>query len=67
MIVYSFKVALFYKKRIYRQIDILGSQTLEKLHGDREGQMSIHINDQWRICFRWEDGDCYDVEITDYH
>ena len=40
---------------------------LEKLHGDREGQMSIRINDQWRICFRWENGDCHDVEITDYH
>lgn len=40
---------------------------LEKLHGDREGQMSIRINDQWRICFRWEAGDCHDVEITDYH
>lgn len=40
---------------------------LEKLSGDREGQYSIRINDQWRICFRWEDGDAYDVEITDYH
>ena len=40
---------------------------LEKLSGDREGQCSIRINDQWRICFRWEDGDAYEVEITDYH
>ena len=40
---------------------------LEKLSGDREGQYSIRINDQWRICFRWEDGDAYEVEITDYH
>ncbi len=40
---------------------------LEKLHGDREGQWSIRINDQWRICFKWRDGDAYDVEIVDYH
>jgi proteic killer suppression protein len=40
---------------------------LEKLSGNREGQHSIRINDQWRICFIWRDGDAYDVEITDYH
>jgi proteic killer suppression protein len=40
---------------------------LEKLFGDREGQYSIRINDQWRICFLWSGGDAYDVEITDYH
>ena len=40
---------------------------LEKLSGDRDGQQSIRINDQWRICFRWRDGDAHDVEITDYH
>lgn len=40
---------------------------LEKLKGDREGQHSIRINDQWRICFRWRSGDAYDVEIVDYH
>jgi proteic killer suppression protein len=40
---------------------------LEALKGDRTGQMSIRINDQWRICFRWVDGDATDVEITDYH
>jgi proteic killer suppression protein len=40
---------------------------LEKLRGDREGQHSIRINDQWRICFRWQEGDAYDLEITDYH
>ena len=40
---------------------------LEKLKGDREGQWSIRINDQWRICFHWEDGDAFDVEIVDYH
>ena len=40
---------------------------LEKLAGDRIGQHSIPINDQWRICFRWSGSDAYDVEITDYH
>ena len=40
---------------------------LEKLRGDREGQYSIRINDQWRICFRWADGGADDVEIADYH
>jgi len=40
---------------------------LEKLSGDRAGQWSIRINDQWRICFRWEGSDAVDVEITDYH
>jgi len=40
---------------------------LEGLSGGRSGQRSIRINDQWRICFRWERGDAYDVEITDYH
>ena len=40
---------------------------LEALSGMRHGQHSIRINDQWRICFRWCEGNAYDVEITDYH
>lgn len=40
---------------------------LEKLAGDRAGQYSIRINDRWRICFRWQDADAFDVEIVDYH
>lgn len=40
---------------------------LERLSGERDGQYSIRVNDQWRICFRWARGDAYDVEITDYH
>jgi toxin HigB-1 len=40
---------------------------LEALKKDRNGQHSIRINDQWRICFKWIDGDAYDAEITDYH
>ncbi len=40
---------------------------LEKLKGDREGQWSIRINDQWRICFRFDNGDAYEADIVDYH
>jgi len=40
---------------------------LEALRGDRKGQYSIRINDQWRLCFAWRDGDAYDAEIVEYH
>jgi proteic killer suppression protein len=40
---------------------------LEKLHGERKGQYSIRVNEQYRICFRWRDGDAHNVEIVDYH
>ena len=40
---------------------------LEKLSGDRKGQHNIRINDQWRVCFHWNNGDALDVEIADYH
>jgi toxin HigB-1 len=40
---------------------------LKKLHGKRAGQWSIRVNDQWRICFQWRDGDAYEVEMVDYH
>jgi proteic killer suppression protein len=40
---------------------------LEALTGDRKGQMSIRINDQWRICFKWKNSDAHNVEIVDYH
>jgi proteic killer suppression protein len=43
------------------------SNRLEALRGDRKGQWSIRINNQWRICFRFADGDVFDVEIADYH
>ena len=45
----------------------LPGNRLEKLSGDRKGQYSIRINDQWRVCFEWRDGDAYEVEIADYH
>lgn len=40
---------------------------LQALRGERKGQHSIRVNDQWRICFAWRGGHCYDVEIVDYH
>ena len=40
---------------------------LERLKGDRAGQYSIRVNEQWRVCFRWRSGDAHDVEIVDYH
>ena len=43
------------------------SNRLHALKGDRTGQYAISINDQWRVCFRFAEGDAYDVEITDYH
>jgi proteic killer suppression protein len=50
-----------------RDLMIPPSNRLEALKGDRKGQYSIRINQQWRICFRWDNGDASDVEITDYH
>ena len=43
------------------------SNHLEQLKGKRKGQYSIRINDQWRICFEWLEGNAYNIEITDYH
>ena len=48
-------------------LQIPSGNRLEKLKGDRDGQFSIAINMQWRIYFRWEDGNAYDVEVVDYH
>ena len=53
--------------RELRELSIPPGNHLEPLRGDRLGQHSIRINDQFRICFRWEAGDAYEVEITDYH
>lgn len=53
-----------------RQLDDLRvppGNRLEALHGDRRGQYSIRINDQWRICFEWRDGEAWNVAVTDYH
>lgn len=52
---------------VLQDLRIPPSNLLEKLSGDRKGQHSIRVNDQWRICFEWQSGDAYNVEITDYH
>jgi proteic killer suppression protein len=49
------------------ELSIPPGNRLERLWGDREGQHSIRINEQYRICFRWEESDAYEVEVTDYH
>ena len=49
------------------QLRLPPDNRLEALKGDRKGQHSIRINDQWRICFRWRDGNAHEVEIVDYH
>jgi proteic killer suppression protein len=61
------KLAMLHAARQLRDLSAVPGNRLEKLHGKREGQHSIRINDQWRICFVWRDGDAYEVEITDYH
>lgn len=50
-----------------RTLSALPGNRLEALRGDRKGKFSIRVNDQWRICFEWQDGYAYDVEIVDYH
>jgi len=50
-----------------RTLSSLPGNRREKLKGDRDGQHSIRINDQWRICFTWREGHAYEVEIVDYH
>jgi len=60
---------LFLLRRATQLLDLaaLPGNRLEALSGDRKGQHSIRINDQFRICFVWADGDAYEVEIADYH
>jgi proteic killer suppression protein len=61
------KLAMLDAAEALQDLRVPPGNRLEKLSGDREGQHSIRINDQWRICFRWKEGNAYDVEITDYH
>jgi proteic killer suppression protein len=61
------KLRMINNSKNINDLRIPPANRLEKLSGNREGQHSIRINDQWRICFVWRDGDAYDVEITDYH
>lgn len=61
------KLRMLNRSQTLQDLRIPPANRLEKLVGDRSGQHSIRINDQWRICFRWEDDGAYDVEIVDYH
>jgi len=61
------KLRMINNAKSLNDLRIPPANKLEKLKGDREGQYSIRINDQRRICFIWQDGNAYEVEITDYH
>lgn len=61
------KLRMINNARNLNDLRIPPANKLEKLKGGRAGQHSIRINDQWRVCFKWRDGDAYEVEITDYH
>ena len=61
------KLRMVNNSKSLNDLRIPPANRLEKLAGDREGQFSIRINDQWRICFVWQEGDAYEVEIADYH
>jgi proteic killer suppression protein len=61
------KLLLLNQARSLNDLRVPYGSHLEALKGDRKGQHSIRINDQWRICFRWEGQDVFEVEIVDYH
>lgn len=61
------KLTMLNNAQSLQDLRVPPSNRLEQLAGDRQGQHSIRINDQWRICFVWRDRDAYDVEIVDYH
>lgn len=61
------KLLYLHRARSLQDLVAPTGNRLEALKGDRQGQHSIRINDRWRICFRWEEGNAYEVEITDYH
>ncbi|MDZ4686134.1 MAG: type II toxin-antitoxin system RelE/ParE family toxin [Planctomycetaceae bacterium] len=61
------KLLYLHRARTLPELMVPPGNRLEALRGGRKGQHSIRINDQWRICFRWKNGDAHDVEIIDYH
>jgi proteic killer suppression protein len=61
------KLEMLHAARSLSDLRVPPGNRLEALRGDRKGQHSIRINDQWRVCFVWRGGDAYDVEIADYH
>ncbi|MGA3023543.1 MAG: type II toxin-antitoxin system RelE/ParE family toxin [Bryobacteraceae bacterium] len=61
------KLLYLHQARRLEDLRVPPGNQLEPLKGDRAGTYSIRINDQWRVCFAWRDGDAHDVEIVDYH
>ena len=61
------KLRMLNAAAVHDDLRIPPANRLEALKGERKGQYSIRINDQWRICFRWKDGGASDVQIVDYH
>lgn len=61
------KLLYLHQARRLQDLRVPPGNRLEALKGDRKGQHSIRINDQWRVCFVWKNGDAFDVEIVDYH
>ncbi len=61
------KLRMLNRSNTLNDLRVPPANRLEKLKGDRKKQHSIRINEQWRICFTWSNGDVYDVEIVDYH
>ena len=61
------KLIMLNHARSLQELRVPPGNHLEELRGDRRGRYSIRINDQWRVCFVWRDGDAYEVEIIDYH
>jgi len=61
------KLRMLSRSSTVQDLRIPPANKLEALSGNRKGQHSIRINDQWRICFKWQNGNAYDVEIVDYH
>ncbi len=61
------KLRMINNAKTLNDLRIPPANHLGKLKGNREGQHSVRINDQWRVCFKWKDGDAQEVEITDYH
>ena len=61
------KLRMINRAQTVQDLKIPPGNRLEELKGNRKGQHSIRINDQWRVCFKWKDGEVHNVEIVDYH
>jgi toxin HigB-1 len=61
------KLKMIHRSEAISDLKIPPANRLEKLRGDRSSQWSIRVNDQWRICFEWHEGDAYNVVLIDYH